>query len=309
MISAISVVNLIIWSYFTLVCLILCFGKISIAKRYKLATWLWISNSKNPCVIQKSKVKILHKWRETKLQSIRLPTSGQKDKQSVNWRPMDVQQWFSVQISTIAWLCASYGAKLFHLCTWRTLVQEETSHKHDNITVRASWWKPTDCGHSAKAVLWTCQQTWKWIADLSKLSQPILYRWVVVVGRGGGGLLMQQVALWKMIMHSNRESETERERERDPERVNVRPLMVKSCVLEWLTYRVSWCNVRVKLGQSLWAGGALAKRLPLLQKTDRQWEETTTKRQWASAVTSHMYIISHSRCSSEQTPTDPPSGF
>lgn len=75
-----------------------------------------------------------------------------------------------------------------------------------------------------------------------------------------------------------KESKTEREREggkeqRDPERVNVRPLTVRSCELEWLTYRVSWCNVRVKLGQSLWAGGALAKRLPLLQKTDRQWEE------------------------------------
>jgi len=61
---------------------------------------------------------------------------------------------------------------------------------------------------------------------------------------------------------------------------------------KWLTYRVSWCNVRVKLGQSLWAGGALAKRLPLLQETDRQWEKT---RQSASAVTSHIYIISLSR--------------
>lgn len=61
---------------------------------------------------------------------------------------------------------------------------------------------------------------------------------------------------------------------------------------KWLTYRVSWCNVRVKLGQSLWAGGALAKRLPLLQETDRQWEKTC---QSASAVTSHIYIISLSR--------------
>lgn len=67
---------------------------------------------------------------------------------------------------------------------------------------------------------------------------------------------------------------------------------------KWLTYRVSWCNVRVKLGQSLWAGGALAKRLPLLQETDRQWEKkhvsqpvqwhhTFTSSAWASTVTRH----------------------
>lgn len=55
---------------------------------------------------------------------------------------------------------------------------------------------------------------------------------------------------------------------------------------KWLTYRVSWCNVRVKLGQSLWAGGALAKRLPLLQETDRQWEKTCQPVQWHHTFTS-----------------------
>lgn len=59
---------------------------------------------------------------------------------------------------------------------------------------------------------------------------------------------------------------------------------------KWLTYRVSWCNVRVKLGQSLWAGGALAKRLPLLQETDRQWEKNTSVSQ-CSDIT-HLRVTS-----------------
>lgn len=57
---------------------------------------------------------------------------------------------------------------------------------------------------------------------------------------------------------------------------------------KWLTYRVSWCNVRVKLGQSLWAGGALAKRLPLLQETDRQWEKTCQSVSQCSDIT-HLH--------------------
>lgn len=56
---------------------------------------------------------------------------------------------------------------------------------------------------------------------------------------------------------------------------------------KWLTYRVSWCNVRVKLGQSLWAGGALAKRLPLLQETDRQWEKNTSVSQCSDITHLH----------------------
>lgn len=47
---------------------------------------------------------------------------------------------------------------------------------------------------------------------------------------------------------------------------------------DW-TYRVSWCNVRIKLGQSLWAWGAFAKSLPLLERQSRdmstRWSNST----------------------------------
>lgn len=39
---------------------------------------------------------------------------------------------------------------------------------------------------------------------------------------------------------------------------------------KWLTYRISWCNVRIKLGQSLWAWRAFAKCLPLLNRQRRE---------------------------------------
>lgn len=38
---------------------------------------------------------------------------------------------------------------------------------------------------------------------------------------------------------------------------------------KWLTYRISWCNVRIKLGQSLWAWRAFTKCLPLLNRQRR----------------------------------------
>lgn len=50
---------------------------------------------------------------------------------------------------------------------------------------------------------------------------------------------------------------------------------------KWLTYRISWCNVRIKLGQSLWAWRAFTKCLPLLNRQRRDksaWWERWSKR-------------------------------
>lgn len=52
---------------------------------------------------------------------------------------------------------------------------------------------------------------------------------------------------------------------------------------KWLTYRISWCNVRIKLGQSLWAWRAFTKCLPLLNRQRRDksaWQERWSRDHW-----------------------------
>lgn len=95
---------------------------------------------------------------------------------------------------------------------------------------------------------------------------------------------MQQTALWKNTM------QRERQRKRDPERVNVFPLMVKPCILsDWLTgsagamLESNWVRVCELEERSLNVSHCCRRQ------TDRQWEKTS---QSASAVTSHIYIIS-----------------
>lgn len=50
---------------------------------------------------------------------------------------------------------------------------------------------------------------------------------------------------------------------------------------KWLTYRISWCNVRIKLGQSLWAWRAFTKCLPLL---DRQRDKSAWWERWSRSL-------------------------
>lgn len=160
--------------------------------------------------------------RKIKLRSIRVPASGQEDNRSVDWAPTNGRP-------TVIFFANFNERQVIAATSCRPIVSKlcrktvPSLHMKDSCSRRTLPWI---LQHNCYSVLMQTNRLCPFCQGCAADSPidkkmnccPIKAEPADIVRWAEGGLLMQQVALWKMIMHSNRQSERARKRESERER-------------------------------------------------------------------------------------------